>query len=69
MPYLIQHRCHLADDFSEYGIVNSLVDRKDVQRLVCPTCREELVILTKGSFAEARPMPDIPGFVIPGRRQ
>lgn len=67
MPFLVQHKCHELDhDFTDFAVIRSTLDGKPMTRLVCPKCREDFVVLTKGTFEEARVTPRIPGLILPG---
>lgn len=71
MPFLFQHKCNVSDvDFVQFGVIRTpQPDGSEIQRLVCDSCREEVVVLSKGGFEQARQMTTIPGFILPGRRQ
>jgi hypothetical protein len=71
MPFQVQHKCFESDsEWSEFGMVRVPVkDGLEATRLLCSNCREELILMSPGSFAAARSTTNIPGFILPGHRQ
>ena len=42
MPFQVHHKCNIDGPYMEYAVINAERDGKQIQRLVCPVCREEL---------------------------
>jgi hypothetical protein len=73
VPWLIQHKCSLAQAESEpsdYAVMRGTHNGEPITRVVCPNkdCREEFFILGTEMFNEAipdsRPSGLPPGFVV-----
>ena len=72
MPWLIQHKCNMSGEITDYAIMRAEHNGQKLTKVVCPKpdCREEFIIIGHEMFGEATDSKAIgpglpPGFWLP----